>query len=73
MLGLKGCVKYQVIQIEKLSSFIISWSLKSLQLLMPEAEAPRLAHCCEHSVHLTTAALGAKIQKGKLSAISFLS
>lgn len=66
MLGLKGCVKYQVIQIEKLSSFIISWSLKSLQLQMPEAEAPRLAHCCARSVHLATAALGAKIQKGKL-------
>jgi len=72
MLGLKGHVKYQVIQIEKLSSFIISWFLKLLQLQMPEAEAPRLAHCCEHSVHLTTAALGAKIQKVKLSVTPFL-
>jgi len=73
MLGLKGCVKYQVIQIENLSSSINSWTLQSLQLLLPEAEALRQAHCCEHSIYLTTAALGAKIQKEKLSVISFLS
>lgn len=73
MVGLKGCVEYEVIQSEKLSSFIISWSLKSLQLWMPEAEAPRLDHCSVCLVHLASAALEGKSQNQKLSAISFLS
>lgn len=73
MLSLKGCVEYEVIQSEKLSSFIISWSLKSLQLWMPEAEAPRVDHCCVCLVHFASAALWIKNQTQKLSAISFLS